>query len=179
MVMTKQYVNCNKCGCECFWDTNRNGKRYLARKVVREYSEGTAGWKMPHYCQATPEEAAEYQALIKRERDEHDARNAQLIANGEIVYGQTVKVYRGRKVPQGTIGIVFWVAEEADVYGVFKIGIKTEDGVKHFLNMSNVDYYFDGADELNAQRVAAAKAEAKERREARKAFVASDNDGEI
>ena len=172
-------VNCNKCGCECYWDTNRNGKRYLAQRNIREYEDGTGVWKSPHYCTATPEEAAEYQAMLQREKDKQEERNSEAIANGEIVYGQTVKVYRGRKVPIGTIGIVFWVAEEADRFDTWKIGIKDEAGVKHFLAINNVDFYFDGADELNDKKVAESKAQAKADRAAKKAFIASDDDNEI
>jgi hypothetical protein len=175
----RKFINCNKCGAECFWDTNRNGKRYLAQKSEREYADGIGTWKMPHYCKATPEEAAEYQAMLQREKDKQEELNAEAIANGEIVYGQTVKVYRGRKVPQGTIGIVFWIAEEPDHFGVVKIGIKDEAGVKHFLAINNVDFYFDGADELNEKRVAEAKAKAKADRATRKTFIASGEEDEI
>lgn len=172
-------ISCNKCGAECYWDTNRNGKRYLAERAVREYGDGVGTWKQPHYCKATPEEAAEYQAMLKREKDKQDERTSEEIANGEIVYGQTVKVYRGRKVPQGTIGVVFWVAEEADNFNVWKIGIKDEAGVKYFLAINNVDFYFDGADELNDKKVAEGKAQAKADRAAKKAFIASGDDCEI
>ena len=172
-------VNCKKCGCECFWDTNRNGKRYLAVNVSQEYEFGRGGWKMPHYCKATPEEAAAYQAQLQNLKDQQAERDAQGVANGEIVVGQTVKVYRGRKVPIGTVGIVFWVADKADRFDTWKIGIKDEAGVKHFLAINNVDFYFDGADELNEKRVAEAKAKAKADRAAKKAFIASDDDNEI
>lgn len=172
-------VNCNKCGCECYWDTNRNGKRYLAQRNIREYEDGIGVWKSPHYCTATPEQAAEYQAMLQSDKLEQEYRLSVAIANGEIVVGQTVKVYRGRKVSQGTIGIVFWVAEEADRFDVWKIGIKDEAGVKHFLAINNVDFYFDGADELNDKRVAESKAQAKADRAAKKAFIASDDDNEI
>jgi hypothetical protein len=177
--MTSELVNCKKCGLECFWDTNRHGKKYLAVKMVQEYAGGTGTWKQPHYCTATPEQAAEYQALLKLQIDEEAKIKAEALANGEIVVGQTVKVYRGRKVPQGTIGVVFWVAEEADDFGTYKIGIKSADGTKHFVAINNVDFYFDGADELNAARVATEKAEAKARREATKAFIASGEELEI
>lgn len=172
-------ISCNKCGAECYWDTNRNGKRYLAQRNVQEYEGGTGTWKSPHYCTATPEEAAEYQANLLSDKLEKEYRLSVEIANGEIVYGQTVKVYRGRKVPQGTIGIVFWVAEEADSFDVWKIGIKDQAGVKYFLAINNVDFYFDGADELNDKKVAEGKAQAKADRAAKKAFIASDDDGEI
>jgi hypothetical protein len=168
-------VSCNKCGCECYWDTNRNGKRYLAQRNEQEYEGGTGTWKSPHYCQATDEEAAAYQAMLEARKQQLLNIQAEQIANGEIVVGQTVKVYRGRKVPQGTIGIVFWVAEEEDAFGCYKIGLKDEAGDKHFTSITNVDYYFDGADALNEARVAQAKAEAKARRQSDKELAMSSH----
>lgn len=167
-------VSCKRCGCECFWDTNRHGKKYLAVKMIQEYDGGTGSWKQPHYCQATDEQAAEYQAGLQRLIDEEAARNEIALANGEIVVGQIVKVYRGRKVPQGTIGTVFWIAEEEDAFGCYKIGIKDEAGNKHFTAINNVDYYFDGADALNEARVAEAKAAAKAQRKLNKELAASE-----
>jgi len=172
-------VKCNKCGAECFWDTNRHGKRYLAQWNRHEYTNGTGSWKQPHYCQATPEQAAEYRAGLQREKDEQEQRRLAALANGEIVVGQIVKVYRGRKVPQGTIGVVFWVADKADRFDTWKIGIKSADGAKHFLAINNVDFYFEGADELNEKQVADSKAEAKANRKARKALVVSRGEVEI
>jgi len=171
-------VRCNKCGCECYWDTNRNGKRYLAQRNEQEYEGGTGTWKSPHYCQATDEEAAAYQAMLEGVKQQLVNIQAEQIANGEIVVGQTVKVYRGRKVPQGTVGIVFWVAEEASGYGEWKIGLKDEAGDKHFTSISNVNHYFDGADALNEARVAQAKAEAKAQRQSNKEQAMSCQDEE-
>jgi hypothetical protein len=172
-------VSCNRCGCECFWDTNRHGKRYLAVKMIQEYEGGTGGWKQPHYCQATDEQAAEYQARLQETKDQLKALEDAAIANGEIVVGQTVKVYRGRKVPIGTMGVVFWIAEQEDAFGCYKIGFKDEAGNKHFTAINNVDYYFDGADALNEQRVAEAKAEAKARRKMKKEMESADVEVEI
>jgi hypothetical protein len=117
--------------------------------------------------------------MLKATKDQLLQLQAVEIANGEIVVGQTIKVYRGRKVPQGTIGIVFWIAEEADNFGVYKIGFKDEAGVKYFCAINNVDFYFDGADELNAQRVAEAKAEAKAQRKLNKELSMSNGEDEI
>tara|TARA_R110000822_G_scaffold132934_1_gene270222 strand:- start:42 stop:578 length:537 start_codon:yes stop_codon:yes gene_type:complete len=175
----KEFTRCNKCGCECYWDTNRNGKRYLAQRNEMEYSHGTGTWKSPHYCTATPAEAAEHQAMLKATKDQLLNLQALAIADGEIVVGQTIKVYRGRKIPQGTMGVVFWVADEPDHFGVTKIGFKDESGVKYFCAINNVDFYFDGADELNDQRVAEAKAEAKAYRQAKKASVTAGYGDEI
>ena len=116
---------------------------------------------------------------MKRQKDKELEQQAQEIADGEIVVGQTVKVYRGRKVPQGTIGVVFWISEEEDAFGCYKVGFKDEAGVKHFTAINNVDFYFDGADELNAKKVAEAKAEAKLRRKMKKEMEASGEQVEI
>jgi hypothetical protein len=48
--------------------------------------------------------------------------------------GIEVRVIRGRKVPKGTTGKVFWVALEADEWGVKKAGFVTESGEKIFIN---------------------------------------------
>jgi hypothetical protein len=147
--------------------------------MIQEYEGGTGGWKQPHYCQATDEQAAEYQARLQETKDQLKALEDAAIANGEIVVGQTVKVYRGRKVPIGTMGVVFWVAEQEDAFGCYKIGFKDEAGNKHFTAINNVDYYFDGADALNEQRVAEAKAEAKARRKMKKEMESADVEVEI
>lgn len=61
-----------------------------------------------------------------------------------IVKGKTVKVVRGRKVPIGTVGTIFWSKE--DKYGVgyqskevVRIGIKDERGNVHWTYAHNVE----------------------------------------
>ena len=123
---------CRGCGAEVYFDINRNGVRYLAERAGREYEDGVGHWKQPH--RHTAEQVADW-ADVLRFRAE---RLAQAIAGGEVVKGQTVEVFKGRKVPKGTVGVVFWVAPEADGYGVVKVGFKTAEGVKHFTNIENV-----------------------------------------
>jgi len=57
--------------------------------------------------------------------------------------GKTVKVTKGRKVPKGVIGEVFWVGADkyaGNHYGTqHRVGITTETGEKHFTAMSNVE----------------------------------------
>jgi hypothetical protein len=175
----RKIVGCRRCGAECFWDTNRHGKKYLAEVNEQQYDGGTGKWKQPHYCQATDAEAAKYQEGLQRLKDEQALRKQIALENGEIVVGQIVKVYRGRKVRLGTIGIVFWLSEEADGFGCYKVGFTDKAGNKHFTAINNVDFYFDGADALNEQRVAEAKAEAKARRKMKKEFEASGEEVEI
>jgi hypothetical protein len=123
---------CRGCGEEVFFDVNRNGVRYLAERAGRAYEDGVGRWKQPH--RHTEEAVARWTEIIRR----NEERLAQLIADGAVVKGQTVEVFKGRKVPKGTVGVVFWVAPEEDGYGVVKVGFTTAEGVKHFTNIENV-----------------------------------------
>lgn len=121
---------CGKCGDVVYFDVNRHGKRYLAETAGEDYYDGGsnprhASWKQPHYH--SDEEVAVYQG-----------RHQAAIARGEVVKGQTVEVFKGRKVPKGTTGVVFWVAPEVDGWGVTKVGFKTAEDEKHFINIENL-----------------------------------------
>lgn len=124
---------CRKCGNTVWWDTNRNGKRYLACHGKWEGSEGgTKRIKLPHYCDDT---------MVKIHQEELHNKAVQLaaaLANGEIVKGQTVEVFKGRKVAIGTVGVVFWVAAEPDKFDTIRVGFTTATGEKHFTNIANV-----------------------------------------
>jgi hypothetical protein len=125
-------ISCRGCGAEVFWDTNRNGVRYLAERAGQVYEGGVGRWKQPH--RHTEEQVARWAEVVRL----NEERLAQAIANGEIVKGQTVEVFKGRKVPKGTVGVVFWVAPQEDGYGVIKVGFTTPAGDKHFTNIANV-----------------------------------------
>lgn len=66
-------------------------------------------------------------------------RAAQL-SSGEIVKGQTVKVVRGRNVPKGTQGSIFWTGSSA--YGK-RVGIRDENGKSWFTYEKNVEAMLD------------------------------------
>jgi hypothetical protein len=54
--------------------------------------------------------------------------------------GKVVKVVKGRKVPVGTEGTVFWLGE--DKYsrtGGYRVGFETFSGERHFTSLSNVE----------------------------------------
>lgn len=51
------------------------------------------------------------------------AAKARALADGEIVKGATVEVFKGRKVAKGTVGRVAWIGESA--YGV-RVGLAIE-----------------------------------------------------
>lgn len=54
--------------------------------------------------------------------------------------GMEVEVVKGRKVPKGTKGEVFWVGESTFGYTTsWRVGFKTAEGEKHFTALSNVE----------------------------------------
>jgi hypothetical protein len=69
---------------------------------------------------------------------------AKMLHNNKIVAaepdkGKLIKVVKGRKIPHGTCGIIFWIGVK--VYGgkpVVRIGFDTAERVKYFTNASNV-----------------------------------------
>lgn len=56
---------------------------------------------------------------------------AAALAAGELVKGATVKVVKGRKVPVGTVGTVFWMGEGN--YGKTRLGIRDAAGQTHWV----------------------------------------------
>lgn len=81
-------------------------------------------WAPDHECD--PEQAAAHATIVE-----------QKLEAGEMVKGQTVEVVRGRKVPKGTVGTIFWTGE--DGYGNERIGIKTEAGETFFFAAKNAE----------------------------------------
>jgi hypothetical protein len=124
---------CRDCGTTVWWDVNRNGKKYLANTAEWNGTEGGfKSFKVPHHCSEVMKQ------MHKRQLEAEATMLAQAVANGEIVKGQTVEVFKGRKIPIGTTGVVFWVATENDTYGNIRIGFSTDNGDKHFTNITNV-----------------------------------------
>lgn len=80
-------------------------------------------WNMAHHCDPAMVE------LVAKEK-------AAAIASGEIVKDAHVVVVKGRKVPKGTTGRVFWTG--TDAYDKPKVGFKDADGTTHWTAASNV-----------------------------------------
>lgn len=106
----------------------------------------TRGWSYPCYGSspdATPEVLAAYEAWEKdyaeKMRREREAAEAKLPK-----VGRTVRVVKGRKLPKGTTGRVFWYgadmyASRYDVNPSPRIGIELETGEKVFTSGGNVE----------------------------------------
>lgn len=70
-----------------------------------------------------------------REAEYEAGVNARTVAKGK-----TVKVVRGKKVPKGTVGRVFWIADGK--WGV-RVGLETASGETHFTALGNVEVASD------------------------------------
>jgi hypothetical protein len=76
------------------------------------------------------EREAEYAARMTQEAEERAQAEAL-----EPVKGARVRVVKGRKVPKGTEGVVFWLG--MDTYGM-RLGLKDAEGQTHWTAASNV-----------------------------------------
>lgn len=116
------------------WRETTTGKRYLAqpKRWDGERMNAQRVYWPAHRCTPDP---------TWRDRAAHDAaqRVADAIAAGRIERGCTVRVFKGRKFPIGTTGVVFWVANDVDGYGVTKCGFTTDCGEKIFINIENLE----------------------------------------
>lgn len=122
--------NCNKCGALVTKAITKAGKTYTANVTVWQGDLG--GMKeilTGHTCDAN--EITRWTKLTEIN-----------LANGALIKGQEVVTIKGRKVPKGTTGIIFWVeVDNGFAYGdrkVTRVGFKDADGNAHFTAATNV-----------------------------------------
>lgn len=87
---------------------------------------------MTNYEEIDAQWSAQYWAGRAEESRRIEAARKALYA----MKGQTVKVVKGRKVPIGTEGVVFWVGESQ--YG-WRVGFEDAEGTTHWTAASNVE----------------------------------------
>lgn len=104
---------------------------YRTKRVVAARPE--AGY-VDEFLEA--EFAANRQYWADRAAAARNAERAQALFVRNYGPGNTVRVVKGRKVPLGTEGEVFWLGDKGWGYSV---GIKTADGAKHFTAVKNVE----------------------------------------
>lgn len=133
---------CRECDqVVCWAESKRTGKTYLAVPTQWTSDAEQSGnqrnnsktFYPGHDCQPTPEVQAELAAA--KERAESDKNTA--IRQGRFVVGQTIEIYKGKKFPVGTRGVVFWIATEKK-YDSYSCGIETTDGQRIFVDVKNV-----------------------------------------
>lgn len=127
---------CNACGNEVVWAVSKTGNKYLAapQEWRGDMTFAVRTFLPSHKC--TPN--ADYQAY-------RAAREASMLANGDLVMGQEVVVIKGRKVAKGTTGIIVWVKNETETHNITgrvttttRVGIKDAEGNVHYTAGTNV-----------------------------------------
>lgn len=95
----------------------------------------TRGWTYPNHASvdATPEVRAAYEAFLENIRKARAQAAAEERAN-TVAKGKRVKVVKGRKVPVGTEGVVFWTGPDKYNRNVTRAGLKDAAGVTHWVD---------------------------------------------
>jgi hypothetical protein len=107
-----------------------------------EYAS-TRGWSYPNNAvvDAPPELIKKYQEKLEadRKRREQAYRDWREQEYGPLcVRGDTLEVFKGRKVPVGTFGVCIWVGPDKFRVNHKRVGIKDDEGTVHWTSASNV-----------------------------------------
>lgn len=124
---TSDWFFCSECGAKVAWAVSKAGKKYLAVEAVWQGHTKSKVILRFHECSPDEDYKAQQAAVVAKAQ-----------ASGTVIKGVTVEVFKGRKVPIGTIGKVFWVATKTDGYGTIKVGLIDSDGTKHYTAIDNV-----------------------------------------
>lgn len=124
---------CFKCGREVVKCESKSGKFYIAsiEVVSSRFADYTARGKAiypVHECDEN--EIVKYQEFTQRQ-----------LSEGAIIKGQKVVVVKGRKVPKGTQGEIFWLGYETwNGESILKrVGLVIESGEKVFVSSEYVE----------------------------------------
>lgn len=124
---------CFKCGRQVVKCESNSGKFYIAsiEIVSSRFADYTDRGKViypVHECDEN--EIIKYQETLQRQ-----------LAEGAIVKGQKVVVVKGRKVPKGTEGEIFWLGYETwNGESILKrVGIVIESGEKVFVSSEYIE----------------------------------------
>lgn len=115
---TGEIVTHDRCGAEVV--VRDDGRIFDVIRVGTYAARKFQCWRGQHQCEAHHVAATAA------------ARAADVASGNPAVKGANVEVFKGRKVPKGITGQVFWVGED-NYSGKPKIGIRTADGTAHFL----------------------------------------------
>lgn len=114
-------------------------------EVARLYAEAKGGEPVAFRSKRVPPQV-EVDAFLEAEfaanqrywadRAAEAKRQEEALQRILALRGQRVTVTKGRKVPLGTTGEVFWVGEGR--YGGYRVGLKDSEGTTHWTAASNV-----------------------------------------
>lgn len=120
-------TRCKRCGDRnVFWYQTKKGKTCLMTWSEWRGEYGAKMIKVPHICNG---DGSWQEEERKQNQDKLDA--------GVIMKGQHVVVWKGRKVPKGVEGVIFWTGPDR-YSGITRVGLKTESGETFYTDASNV-----------------------------------------
>jgi hypothetical protein len=140
-----------------YWDAERNAIGRDGYRTTRSGGTDSNYAKVdatPEVIEAVRAKVTEDNVVALRTAEADAWREAADEAISPASKGAKVKVARGRKVPIGTEGTVFWVGEERE-YGTFyrngyntplhaaRVGFKTDEGTTFFIPAKNLDRIVD------------------------------------
>ena len=144
-----EWHQCRACGVMIAQCRSGEGKTYTAQQKMWQGSDNASivrEFLPAHKCVPSLTAQAEMADVDQRAAIGRQTE----IDNGLMVIGQTVEVVKGRKVPIGTIGVIFWTG--LDKFGGdrnstvkrYRYGIDVA-GVRHYTAQSNVRIIIDAA----------------------------------
>lgn len=92
-------------------------------------------WYVERGSDLTDENRKEYNAYLEK-RKQYILKVEQERFKKSLKKGDEVKVIKGRKVPIGTVGIVFFITD--GIYGA-KIGILVNEEIKYYTYLDNIE----------------------------------------
>jgi hypothetical protein len=134
-----QEFPCRECGLLVCWaESSKSGKTYLAQPKPWSGDEYGSARQRTFYPGHDCEPNADYKAEQEARAIATAVQHTDDLAAGMLVKQQRVTVVAGKKYPIGTEGNVFWIAQEADRWNAWKVGITTDTEEKLFVDMKNI-----------------------------------------
>jgi hypothetical protein len=115
-----------------FWNEEKGQPEELCYASTRGWTYPNSAWR-----DATPEIQAKYDSWRKK-REEESAKRARRESLMKVQVGKPVRVHKGRKVPIGTEGKVFWVGPCKFRRGSIRVGMECLNGERVYLDSDNV-----------------------------------------
>lgn len=140
---TYHAFKCKDCNSDVMWAVSKKtSKTYLAQETTwmsdAHTSQNGRTNERKFYPVHKCEPDVAYQARYALAMSLLEADRESKLEAGEVVVGAQVEVFKGRKIPKGTTGEVFWIAPQPDQFDVIKAGIKTADGEKVFVSVAHL-----------------------------------------
>lgn len=138
-----EYGTCKKCNGE-----KRKGEAAHDPSYWTKYDRNR-GVRYEAALPKTDAEKAKHEELTSKLSAAKAAEESLAEAMNPYAKGKKVRVYKGRKVPVGTTGTVFWVGEKVNNFGYrptyeMRLGFKDDAGTVYWVNADNCEGVVEG-----------------------------------